>query len=584
MAQDRSAYPQSERECPEHEHELRDLKVSVVAVLTVFSLLMAVVIQGALWGWFKGFKGHAAPAQNGPWQVLAPDSPAAAQGFPALQLHPARDLRDFARENARRLQSYGWIDPAHGVIQLPVQRAMQLIVAQGLPEWPVGNGPARFDAASNTVEDLDAAFLKKMAQSSLADIEFGGMAQTRGQAGQFIDIGKKLADENRKLLEDITDTARAIGAGLPQQPGLADQVAAKKMRGMQGNEFEQALARQLVADTAQRLEELRESADHLTVPRVKNLASHLEEKTETEMEDVRDAAEAVGLSEGTILEIIEQQKSAVRQEQTLGPHESSVAEQNGGEEEPPPETTASASPNGGKGSSETNGQPAHPDSPDLEYAFLLVLAHAAVAGEQLGSLGAQRAQNGDVVKLSRGLIQNSDLLRSQLRESARKLGVKMPDEAGLNEQLALERLRRAGLGNFDQELARAIVAEEAILLQETRNCAGCLQNPNLKELAQRTISTFQQRLAEARQAAEAAGVQPEAVERIVVAELMAAGAPFPIMAGAEIKPENEEGAAQRSGGKTNGATAGTAPTAADAPAVSPLQLQQQRANQPEENQ
>lgn len=53
---------------------------------------------------------------------------------PRLQTDPASDLaRMRAREN-RALHGYRWIDQKSGVVQLPIDRAMDLLLEQGLPK------------------------------------------------------------------------------------------------------------------------------------------------------------------------------------------------------------------------------------------------------------------------------------------------------------------------------------------------------------------------------------------------------------------------------------------------------------------
>ena len=52
---------------------------------------------------------------------------------PRLQTNPRQDLSNLrAREDAL-LNSYGWVDKNTGVVRIPIERAMQLIVERGLP-------------------------------------------------------------------------------------------------------------------------------------------------------------------------------------------------------------------------------------------------------------------------------------------------------------------------------------------------------------------------------------------------------------------------------------------------------------------
>lgn len=52
---------------------------------------------------------------------------------PALQPDPVTDLRVFQQTQEETLTSYGWVDKANNVVRLPIDRAMELVIEQGLP-------------------------------------------------------------------------------------------------------------------------------------------------------------------------------------------------------------------------------------------------------------------------------------------------------------------------------------------------------------------------------------------------------------------------------------------------------------------
>ena len=57
---------------------------------------------------------------------------------PLLQIRPEQDLHQMQRANAADLRGYRWVDRNHGVVRLPIDRAMDLVVQRGLP--PVSPG------------------------------------------------------------------------------------------------------------------------------------------------------------------------------------------------------------------------------------------------------------------------------------------------------------------------------------------------------------------------------------------------------------------------------------------------------------
>ncbi len=58
---------------------------------------------------------------------------------PRLQVDPAVELMQLRARNAARLEGYGWIDRAKGVVHIPIERAMQMLAAQGWPDPPPDN-------------------------------------------------------------------------------------------------------------------------------------------------------------------------------------------------------------------------------------------------------------------------------------------------------------------------------------------------------------------------------------------------------------------------------------------------------------
>ena len=63
--------------------------------------------------------------------------PAAVRGLPPpeprLQADPVEDLRRWRAQEDAELAEYAWIDRSRGVIRLPIERAMALLLRRGLP-------------------------------------------------------------------------------------------------------------------------------------------------------------------------------------------------------------------------------------------------------------------------------------------------------------------------------------------------------------------------------------------------------------------------------------------------------------------
>jgi hypothetical protein len=72
-------------------------------------------------------------------------------GAPMLETNERGQFRDFLMNQEDQLNSYGWVDREGGVAHIPIERAMQLIVARGLPVLPQTN--ADHSTAANQAPD-----------------------------------------------------------------------------------------------------------------------------------------------------------------------------------------------------------------------------------------------------------------------------------------------------------------------------------------------------------------------------------------------------------------------------------------------
>jgi hypothetical protein len=69
-------------------------------------------------------------------------------GAPMLETNERGQFKNFLMNQEDQLNSYGWVDKEGGVAHIPIQRAMELIVQQGLPVHPQSNADASATAAS----------------------------------------------------------------------------------------------------------------------------------------------------------------------------------------------------------------------------------------------------------------------------------------------------------------------------------------------------------------------------------------------------------------------------------------------------
>jgi hypothetical protein len=128
----------SETNTPQAGHERSDANVRP---LVLFLALLALGCGAALvlmrWT-FDAFERQAAE-RDVPGHPLAGSQVAPA---PRLQADPPAEYAAFAAEQRRLTTSYGWIDRDGGLVRLPVERALELVLEEGLPARKEG-GQAR---------------------------------------------------------------------------------------------------------------------------------------------------------------------------------------------------------------------------------------------------------------------------------------------------------------------------------------------------------------------------------------------------------------------------------------------------------
>jgi hypothetical protein len=69
---------------------------------------------------------------------------------PRLEENERTQLREFIEDQDRKLATYDWMDKDRGIVRIPIDRAMALIVQRGLPVRPERASPAQSRAAQTS--------------------------------------------------------------------------------------------------------------------------------------------------------------------------------------------------------------------------------------------------------------------------------------------------------------------------------------------------------------------------------------------------------------------------------------------------
>lgn len=121
------------------QHEHTDIEPSIASRFAIWLAISMVISAGIVYGTFWFFEGQevarsaelAYPLAAG--QVREPPTP-------RLQTQPFKDLYLLRQHETEQLTAYGWVDKGAGVVRLPIDRAMERLLEQGLPVRPGGSG------------------------------------------------------------------------------------------------------------------------------------------------------------------------------------------------------------------------------------------------------------------------------------------------------------------------------------------------------------------------------------------------------------------------------------------------------------
>ena len=117
---------------PQPHLEERDVNIRAFLCFGAGLVVTAIVIHALVWLLFVYFNAREA-AQPPAEYPLAIEQEKRLPPEPRLQTNPREDLRELRAGEDELLTTYGWVDRNAGVVRIPIDEAMKLVIQRGLP-------------------------------------------------------------------------------------------------------------------------------------------------------------------------------------------------------------------------------------------------------------------------------------------------------------------------------------------------------------------------------------------------------------------------------------------------------------------
>ena len=125
-------------ENPAVHHEESDVNIRAIFGFALGLTVTTMIVGLAVWVLFQYFDARESRTVFTEYPLATQESRVPPE--PRLQTNPREDLGNLRTREEQALTSYGWVDKNAGVVRIPIDRAMQLVVERGLPARPEG-GP-----------------------------------------------------------------------------------------------------------------------------------------------------------------------------------------------------------------------------------------------------------------------------------------------------------------------------------------------------------------------------------------------------------------------------------------------------------
>jgi hypothetical protein len=112
-------------------HETKDADLKEVVLTGIGMAAGTLIVALVMWGLFNALKVNE---QKQGQKLANPMAPAAHfPPEPRLQVNAPEDLKALRKQEDQILDTYGWVDKSGGVVRVPIDRAMDIMLQRGFP-------------------------------------------------------------------------------------------------------------------------------------------------------------------------------------------------------------------------------------------------------------------------------------------------------------------------------------------------------------------------------------------------------------------------------------------------------------------
>jgi hypothetical protein len=148
---------------PDVSHETRDVNVFQISAFGIGLLLACIVTVFAMWVMFDFlFKREDQKNASNPAALMMNQRQNPPK--PNLQAEPRVELKDLRTDEDTMLHTYGWVDQSKGIVRVPIDQAIDMVVQKGLPSKPSPAGMENDGYRTIPEDSSSGRTLEKIAQ------------------------------------------------------------------------------------------------------------------------------------------------------------------------------------------------------------------------------------------------------------------------------------------------------------------------------------------------------------------------------------------------------------------------------------